>query len=133
MKKFSLVTVVLSALFLLGCGGGSSDSESKLTPKNILLGKTLYSIDTDLDDPRGYYKDVYGENTLTETEYTEDGTVIYEDYVVSIRYDTDSITISYGNKSIICGVKSVNKGVEFTCGNPFGKVMQWYRIEDIVR
>ena len=133
MKKFSLVTVALSALFLLGCGGGSSDSESKLTPKNILLGKTLYSIDTDLDDPRGYYKDVYGENTLIETEYTEDGTQIYEDFVYSIRYDVDSITVSYGNESTTCGVKSVNKGVEFTCNNPQRKFMQWYRIEDIVR
>ena len=71
--------------------------------------------------------------TLIETEYAEDGIQIYEDFVLFIRYDTDSITVSYGNESTTCGVKSVNKGVQFTCNNPQRKFMQWYRIEDIVR
>jgi hypothetical protein len=133
LKKLTLSTIILSTLLLTGCGGGGSDSEQTLTPKNILLGKVLYSVDSDLDESTGYYRDIFGQNTLTETEHAEDGTQLYEELRLTIVYNKDTITVSKGNQSDTCTVKSIDKGVQFNCNNPQRKFTQWYRIADIVR
>ena len=133
MKKLGLMALTASALLLNGCGGGSSDSEQQLTAKNILLGKVLYSADADLDEPTGYYRDIFGENALIESEHAEDGTQLYPSIQLSLTYNADQITVSLGGISDTCTVKSVNKGVQFTCDNPQETFMEWYSIADIVR
>ena len=129
MKKLTLTGILVSAILLSGCGGSSSGEESA---QDILLGKTLYSADQGLDEPTGYYKDIYGATTITETEHAEDGTQIYQPIVLQVSYKNKNIIVSSGSVSISCGVSKSDSGVIFDCDDG-RKFQQWYSISDIIR
>jgi len=129
MNKMMLTGVALGALLLSGCGGSSSSGESA---RDILLGKTLYTVDENLNEPRGYYKDIYGESTITETEHAEDGTQLFQPFTLQLSYNNKNIVVSVGSESIVCGVEKSSTGVIFDC-NDGRKFQQWYKISDILR
>ena len=130
MRNIGLTTIAVSALLLSGCGGGSSDTVK--STKDLLLGKTLYSADANLVESTGYYKDIYGESTIQETEHAEDGTQIFQPLIFNVSYSETTITVSFNSISTTCRVSESDKGVIFDCddGNKF---QQWYQIADIVR
>jgi len=129
IKKLTLTGILVSAMLLTGCGGSSSGEESA---KDILLGKTLYSADQTLDEPTGYYQDIYSATTITETEHAEDGTQIYQPIVLQVSYNNKNIIVSSGSKTIVCNVSKSATGVIFDCDNN-EKFQQWYNISDILR
>lgn len=133
MKITKLGCLALSALFIMGCGSDNGKSDTKNpTAQKILVGKVLYSADEELDEPTGYYRDIYSANTVVETQHAEDGTSIYEPIVFQARYSDDQITVSLGNESKTCKVTEITHGVQFVCtdGTSF---LEWDSIARIQR
>ena len=133
MKITKLGWIALSALFIVGCGSSNGQSDTKNpTAKEILVGKVLYSADEELDEPTGYYRDIYSANTVVETQHAEDGTSIYEAIVLQASYSGDKITVSLGNESKTCKVTEITHGVQFIC-NDGSSFLEWDSIDHIQR
>lgn len=110
-----LTYIALSALFLVGCGSTNDNNNTPPTAKELLVGKVLYSTDDQLDEPTGYYRDIYSSTRVVETEHAEDGTQIYEDVILQAHYSGDSITVSFGNESQTCRVSQIAHAFQFVC------------------
>ena len=133
MKKNTIIATVLASILLIGCGTESNNNEKKvLTAKEILVGKTMYSADADLDEPTGYYRDMYSANQVIETEHAEDGTSIYEPIVFQASYNKDTITVSLGTESKTCKVTQITHGVQFVCDDGMA-FSEWNAISNIQR
>ena len=85
-----------------------------------------------MDEPTGYYRDIYSANKVVETQHAEDGTSIYEDIVFQANYSNDIITVSYGDESQTCKVTAITHGVQFVCTNG-RSFIEWDSVDRIQR
>ena len=132
MKTKTMIIMAVSTLFLLGCGIESSNKKKELTAEDMLVCKTFYTVDKDLNEPSGYYKEKYTISNAIETEYAEDGTQINKDFIMHASYDKDNITVSLGDVSITCKVTQFSNRIELNCDD--GSVSsQWNSKSEIQR
>ena len=118
MKKVLSTSLLLITLFLMiGCGGsGSSGAVAQSqNASDILEGKTLYYSDNMLDDPEGYFANIFSKNTMVEKEYDQEGNVLYAPETHSMRYEGKNIIFSEEGISFSCSVARMTESTIIEC------------------
>jgi uncharacterized lipoprotein NlpE involved in copper resistance len=126
MLKKLILGLTITIFILTGCGENKSTSKSA---ENILKGKTFYYVDEELNDPNGYYEDIFGSNSLTENEYSEDGTKI-DTTIIPIAYSGNKIIIDDDGVKFDCTVTQNDNSVGIFCPINNYTQMLWMTIED---
>ncbi len=133
MKKLKvLLLAAVMSFTMIGCGGGGGNNNVVVPPpsaETLLLGKTFYSTDNELDDPDGYYQLYFDTSFVIESEYAGDGTLLWTYDPEPITYSGTTIISLIDGEEFALEVIEAQKSVDFVFNGVVVSSL-WYTIED---